>query len=207
MNSFRVFSIFSFFFFYIKTSLSIKYIINLLSRIMLSEHDNDLQYQLMHCRNCINPKIGRFRFQFVLLEICILAVDRMKEWDWSMLMVGLTFAVIVCAGSNASGFLWEQSSLLFRSNSIRCPNRFQFKIVPCEIKRKIRDERLSCEALSHLVLFLVIISVAGSYTLEKLTRRESKSRRIRKFQREDFYFHEYFYTIEKQESFIINCKT
>lgn len=48
---------------------------------MLSEHDNDLQYQLMHCRNCINPKIGRFRFQFVLLEICILAVDRMKEWD------------------------------------------------------------------------------------------------------------------------------
>lgn len=90
-----------------------------------------------------------------------------------MLMVGLTFAVIVCAGSNASGFLWEQSSLLFRSNSIRCPNRFQFKIVPCEIKWKIRDERLSYESLASCFIS-VIISVAASYTLGKLTRRESK---------------------------------
>lgn len=96
-----------------------------------------------------------------------------------MLMVGLTFAVIVCAGSNASGFLWEQSSLLFRSNSIRCPNRFQFKIVPCEIKWKIRDERLSYESLASCFIS-VIISVAASYTLGKLTRRESKKIPMRK---------------------------
>lgn len=118
-----------------------------------------------------------------------------------MLMVGLTFAVIVCAGSNASGFLWEQSSLLFRSNSIHCPNRFQFKIVPCEIKWKIRAERLSYEILASCFIS-VIISVAGSYTLRKLTRRESKKISMRK--KFLFFYILFEYMIEKQESFITN---
>lgn len=80
-----------------KNDLNI-YILISLARIKLNQkHDNDRQYQLMDY-----PKLYQFQrywqisISIAILEICILG--GWKEWDgtWSMLMVGLTFAVIVC---------------------------------------------------------------------------------------------------------------